>query len=302
MDIHDEAPRGAIDRPDERDFRAEHVFGTVFDGELPKEVDLLKTKAHDQASTKHCTSYAVTHIHEILNTLEHGMSMRFNPEQQWNNQLVDPGTADERVGDYLISALKSLKKFGLDKNNENYPIKSYARLEKADFKKYLAGGLPIFTGMPVTSTNFKKAKYEGVWSGLDGEKVGGHAVCIVGYKEDRVEGTYYTALNSYGDTWGKFKSGTFLVKEKDLPSLFTSYIIYDAADLKYIYKDVTSESPMAEAIEWALNSQVARGYGDDPDPKNRTFLPDRPVTRAEMCQMLMNYHKFYHSNPSGHGK
>ena len=73
---------------------------------------------------------------------------------------------------------------------------------------------------------------EGVWTGLDGERVGGHAFVLTGYKP-----FYKIASNSYGDTWGKFNDGTFLIKNEDVEDLGTCYILYDHKDLKYIFKE-----------------------------------------------------------------
>lgn len=281
----DSVPTGALDMEDERLHNAEHVLGAVFEGELPKSVNLMNIKAHDQKFTNHCTSYGLTHIHEILNTVEYKEEMKFDPEQQWKHQLEYPGTAKESVGDYLVSALKSLHKFGLDRKKKNHPIIRYAKFHKSvdQMKRYLAAGMPIYTGAPTTSTNFKLAKHNGVWGGLDGAKIGGHAFAVVGY-----EPGYFIALNSYGETWGKFGNGTFKIREKDIFVLYSAFVIYDAQDLRLIFKDVSERSDAAEVIEWALEKKIIRGYGDEDDAKKREFRPNNPVTRAEMAYIARN--------------
>lgn len=290
--FNDEVPSGAIDKPDERLFQAEHMLGDIFEGELPKKVSLLKTKASDQGGTSRCTAYALTHVHEILNALEHREEFKFSPEEQWRNQLKYPGTAKEGVGDYLTSALKALRKYGLMRNGKKHEIINYARVvnDPLTIKKYLAAGYPLFTGAPVTNSNFRKAKHEGVWSGIDGEVVNGHAFAIVAYETHSL-GTEYAALNSYGPTWGKFGDGTFIIKEKDLGDLFTIYVVFDASDLRHIFKDVTEKSPMSEAIELCLKEGLIRGYGDEVDPKNREFRPNNGLSRAEAAQLIWNLYQ-----------
>lgn len=299
---------GALDIPDPRDYQAEHIFGSV-SGELPSRVNLLRTEAKQQGATNHCTAYALTHIHEILNAIEHSMQLQFDPNEQWQNQKKYPGTAREEIGDSLQSALKSLRKFGLTYTGNNYPIQQYAQITSSEIKFYLAKKFPIYTGLPTTQTNFETARTTGYWAGIDGAQTGGHAICFVGYDDEGI-----VALNSWGKTWGKFGNGTFYVRESDLQHCHSLYIIYDQADahspapppdptnpsnppstnpppMQYIYKDVTTNSPMAEAIQWGLSKNIARGYGDDPDPKKREFRPKKPVSRAEMLQMLYNFAK-----------
>lgn len=280
---------GALDRPDLRDFRAEHVLGAAEMAGLPDAVDLRPIAAKNQGSTNRCTAYALTHVHEILQFIEHQKKIVLDAEQQWRNQLRDPGTATEKDGDYLQSALQSLRKFGLDDAaGRKYPIRGYAALERKvdDLRGRLAASFPIYTGSLVTKTNFDKAKKTGVWGGNDGPQVGGHAFAIVGY--DDAAGVFI-ALNSYGPSWGKFGDGTFRIRYADVAELFTPYVLYDAADIVRIFRDVTEKSPMVDAIRWARDAGIVRGYGDAPAAEDRDFRPDAPITRAEMVQVLHNF-------------
>ena len=291
---------GAFDLPDARDFHAEHIFGVARPtAELAKKINLLRTTAHNQGNTNRCTAFALTHIHEILNTIEHNLQFQFDPEEQWQNQKKFPGTAREEIGDSLQSALESLRKFGLSREGQNYPIRHYAQIERGEIRNYLAKGFPIFTGFPTTATNFQKARTTGFWGGIDGAQIGGHAICFVGYDENGI-----VALNSWGAKWGKFGNGTFYFREADLASSYSLYIVYDKVDansqnsnsnnptqMQNIFKDVTTNSPMAEAIKWGLEKNIARGYGESSDATQREFRPNQPITRAETIQMLYNFGK-----------
>jgi len=287
---------GCKDVPDNRDFQAEHVLGntTII---LPEEVNLLNISVHNQGKTNHCTSYGLTHIHEILNTVEFSREVELDPEEQWHNQKEYPGTAKEDSGDSLQSALASLKRYGLSYNDgKGYKqlfIENYAVINKTigDFKGWLSKGFPIYTGTAVTSTNYTKAKTTGIWGGLDGANVGGHCIAIVGYNKDG-----FVALNSYGPDWGKYGNGIFIIKYDDVKYLFTSYIIYDRTDIEYIFKDVAINSPMAESIKWALDNKIVNGYGDDPDPKKRFFKPNEPITRAEQIAIIKRLYDLIKNN------
>lgn len=268
--------QGAIDLPDERDFSALHLFGDP-QIELPRFVNLNVVPAHNQGKSMHCTAYALTHIEEILNTLEHKMTALADPEEQWANQRANRGNYPnmEKDGDSLQNALDSLVKYGLANKNtsiqvESYKIEGYARIQKtlSDFKSWLARGFPIYTG----------------WNR--------HCFAIVAYNDSTQT---FTALNSYGPKWGKKKDGTFDISYSDIHKLFTPYIIYDKKDLVMIFKDVSQNSPMAEQIKYCLENGLMVGYGADQDPKKRYFKPDQPVTRAELAAVVSRLHKQFKS-------
>lgn len=271
--MNDTQPSGALDRPDFRDYIAEQILGKD-DIPLPEQVR-LDLKEGDQGKSVMCTCFSAYHAAQIANEMEHKEVLDPLFDKGWELQ----GKLGTRTsnGDYVQTALKSIVKNGLITSDGVYKIDGYARIEKSEINYWLAKGFAIVTSGPVTKTNFKKAKYEGVWTGLDGERVGGHAFVLTGYKP-----FYKIASNSYGDTWGKFNDGTFLIKNEDVEDLGTCYILYDHKDLKYIFKDVTEDSPFAEAIKSLKDKGIMNGYGDG------TFLPNNPVTRAELAQVIYN--------------
>jgi hypothetical protein len=275
--MNDERPVGALDAPDSRDYIAEQILGKD-DAPLPESVRLELTEG-DQGKSSMCTCFSAYHSAQVANEAEHNKELDPLFDKGWELQ----GKFGTRVkeGDYVQTALKSIVKNGLHTSDGIYKIDGYARIPKSEVNYWLSKGFAIVTSMDVTKTNFKKAKHEGIWGGNDGDRVGGHAVCITGYKP-----FYKIVSNSWGSTWGKFNDGTFLVKNEDVKWLGSCYVLYDHKDIKYIFKDVTEESPFAEAIQWAKDNEIVHGYGDG------SFLPEKAVTRAEMVQILHNYSKY----------
>lgn len=263
---------GAEDLPESTDYIASHVLGAE-EVLAPDRVDLRYVLGivHDQKRTLHCTAYGLTHCVEILNALEHGMPCLADPEEQWINQCVNRGvSASIGGGDSLQNALKSYMRFGLFNKGRGPDVVTftgtgYARIENtiADIENWLARGFPIYTGS------------------------GNHCYALIGY--DR-KNEILIALNSYGPKGGKNKDGTFNIKYSDFSKLFSKYIIYDKQDVRMIYRDVSEKSPHAQAIEWCLKQGLMRGYEpeNNPDPVNRFFKPEQPMTRAELAQVLYN--------------
>jgi hypothetical protein len=271
-----QASKGAFDAPDDRDFSAEHILGAE-PVPLPDYVNLNIVPSHDQKRTFHCTSYGLTHVVEILNTLEHNMQIELDPEEQWRHQKHPPDGAQvqppaiEDVGDSLQHALRIFMHFGLENhgNNVNVPVfkaEGYAAIQKtlADYRRWLALGFPVYSG----------------WLG--------HCFAIVGYDDKRKQ---LICKNSYGATWGGKADGTFEIDYFDIPRLFTGYIIYDLKDLMHIFKDVTDKSPFAEAIKFCRDQKFVNGYGEGTDPTQKLFMPDKAISRAELCQILFNIFK-----------
>lgn len=262
--------QGAVDIPDERDYSAEHLFGAL-EVELPPSVNLNNVPSHNQGRSWHCTAYALTHVMEILNTLEFHLQAMADPEEQWANQKFERGGAEsmETEGDSLQNALRTLVKYGLNNKTPaievpKFEITNYAFVENKieSVKKWLAKGMPIYTG------------------------AGNHCFALVGYHDGMQA---FIAKNSYGPTYGKAKDGTFNVPYASFGNLFSKYIVFDKQDLKMIFKDVSESSPMAEAIKFVQEKGLMKGYGSSNEPKERLFMPEKPVTRAELAQVLFNF-------------
>jgi hypothetical protein len=263
---------GTEDLPESTDYVASHLLGEGLTPELDR-VDLRfpQMVIHHQGKTMHCTAYGLTHCVEILNSLEHQLVCQADPEEQWINQCSNRNVAASvGGGDSLQNALKSYMRYGLTNKSQPPSVEKfygtgYARVENtvADMEKWLARGFPIYTGS------------------------GNHCYAIIGYDRKK---QVFIALNSYGPKGGTNKDGTFDVKYSDFSKLFSKYIIYDKQDVRMIFRDVSEKSPYAGPIEWCLKQGIMKGYDpeNNPDPANRFFKPDQPVTRAELAQVIFN--------------
>jgi hypothetical protein len=265
---------GAVDIPSENDFIASHVLGAP-SVELPAEVNLnLLDHTHNQGKTMHCTAYGLTHCLEILNTLEHNLSVLCDPIEQWANQVYISGKEQaqimEKEGCSLQIALRALFKYGLNNKTttipvEKFTIEGYARIENtlADIKRWLAMGYPVYSGS------------------------GRHCYAIVGYSDTKEE---LIALNSYGRPNIKTK-GEFRIPYSKIDTLFSKYILYDKKDLIMIFKDVSESSPFAEDIKAVRDLKLINGYGTGDDPLEKYFRPENPVTRAELAAVVNRLYK-----------
>lgn len=274
---------GGFYKPDPRDYKAEHLLGgaTV---DLPSSV-LLLTAANNQGASVHCSSYAAYHTAKILNEAEHKVKITDLPERGWALQTAFGTSSAE--GDYISSALKSIVKNGFQTTDQIYKIDGYASVDLTidAVKQRLAQGYPLIVLMPVTKNNFREARDSGIWTGLDGQRTGGHFTCICGY-----EPGFFIVLNSYGSQWGRFSNGTFKVPESKISDLQCCYLLYDHKDVvNTLFKDVSDKSWAYEPIKWLKDNDIVSGYEDG------SFRPETPITRAEVAKILFNYHKKFNS-------
>jgi hypothetical protein len=174
----------------------------------------------------------------------------------------------EKEGTSLQVALNAFLKFGLYNKNsmipvEKFKITGYAKIadDLTTIKTWLAKGYPLYSGS------------------------GNHCFAIVGYSDALHE---LIAKNSYGPTWGVNGDGTFGVDYSEVGNLFSKYILYNVIDTPMIFQDVSESSPMARNIKWCLDKKYIYGYGTSDNPLERLFMPEKPITRAEVAQIIYN--------------
>jgi hypothetical protein len=110
----------------------------------------------------------------------------------------------------------------------------------------------------------------------------GHAVVVIGW--DR-EG--WIILNSYNKNWGKWKNGTFKAgfdKTNLLESLFVLFPATTITPINNIFKDVTTASPHADAIQFVKEKGLMKGTDSG------RFEPDRPLTRREAAIIFKRFY------------
>jgi hypothetical protein len=200
---------------------------------------------------------------EIMNTIEFAMQALADPEEQWANQKYERGNPEymEKEGDSLQNALNALLKYGLNNKSpdiklDKFRITGYAKILNTndDIKKWLARGYPVYTG------------------------AGRHCFCIVGY-HDGLQA--FQAKNS-------LKADPFDIKYDETGKLFSKYILHDKIDMSMLFKDVSENSPMASSIKRVADLGIMRGYGNSDNPLERLFMPDKALTRAEVCVIICN--------------
>jgi hypothetical protein len=152
-----------------------------------------------------------------------------------------------------------------------YKSASHRKLDKYDevrrtwyvdlqsVKTALAEGLPVIGGFEAYQNLYE---YQGgIYSRADGPKRGGHAMCIVGYDDEK---RALRIVNSWGTDWGE---RGFMWMAYDL---FESLCVYNAA----VMYDVVE--PVPENITPPVNLNVTKGAHD-----NRISLAWTPVTDAQ---------------------
>lgn len=279
--LYDEVPIDAFDCPDVRDYKAELILGDT-EIEIPEIIRHEFKEGNQGANEKTkvaCTHYAGAHCLQYANEQEHKRAIMPDFFIGWDLQKAY-GTYSAQ-GDLVQTALKSFKDNGLHDIERNvYLVEGYAKIKKDMIDYWLARGFNIYTSTLTTDVNYKKAKHEGIWGGIEGTVKGGHAICITGKEPE-----YKIVSNSYGPEWGFFDDGTFKIKEEDVKHINTCYIIYDKIDMEYIFKDVVDNgSESSNAIKWCKEQGLLQGYQDG------RFGPTDPLTREQYALTLYRQH------------
>lgn len=242
--------------PDKRDYRAEEVLGDA-QIELPKEHRIGRINYKNQGRSVACTAFAAHHVLELMNEKEHNKNIESDPMKGWERQKK-LGTHIPGVGDYIVTALKSVVKNGMSNTeNKKYPVSGYALVSRGwdldpdKIKRFLARGYALETSCKVTKTNFKNAKKTGFLTGNKDRAVAFHAFCLTGYTERG-----FVAANSYGPTWGAFNNGEFIIPYSELKHLSTMYAIYDEKDIQ----------PIPEWGQSAVDKCIKLGWKDWTNP------------------------------------
>lgn len=114
-----------------------------------------------------------------------------------------------KLDDYSAECPQQKPEEELYEKASQHKIKGYAGLFASDettpfklktVKKALASGNPVLIGM-LCPASFHAAK--GVWKPTEKstDKMGGHAMCVVGYDDNQYGGAF-EILNSWGEGWG----------------------------------------------------------------------------------------------------
>lgn len=231
------------DKHDPRDHHYGMYKAIAHASELPTSVDLRDKAAtipfFDQGQLGSCTANAICFLKEyndhIGNTQEEGEFFYLSRLFLYWHERSYEGTTTQDSGAFIRDGFKTLSKIGVcgesffpydistftntpstdaEENAKLHTISQYYRLiGPTMIKQSLANdGLPVVIGIDVYES-FESAEVArtGIVPMPDTSKeqlLGGHAVCVVGYREDG----YFIVRNSWGEGWGD--KGYFYLPEE----------------------------------------------------------------------------------------
>lgn len=194
------------------------------------------------------SAYGARSILEARETGKSGRASAYSPAFLYN-QIALTGCQ----GAYLQDAMESMKKIGaLPAKDFEYDqstcsrkpnstqkssasahrTKGYNRLTKGGYnykvdmdgiRQNLAKGAPVVIGMQVGGTFMRGMEGKAAWTPSQSDYAlrgfGGHAMCVIGYDDNR-QGGSFQIMNSWGERWGdkgvtwvSYKDFDFFVKE-----------------------------------------------------------------------------------------
>lgn len=208
---------GALQDPlDTRD----HITGYKPIGILPSIVNLstYASEVRQQGSANSCTAYSAVAVYEMESRINREEFVEGSEQYNYYNSRILNGLFPDDKGSYLREAFKVIHDFGdcpeklmpyNDKDINYNPgifcgafarffrIKEYLRiLSVPGIKESLNQNHPVSLAIPVTEA----------WIGLtkdtipayDNKVVGGHAIYIIGYDDNKVA---FMIQNSWGKNW-----------------------------------------------------------------------------------------------------
>ena len=250
---------------------------------LPTE---LIPDVRNQGDVNSCVAFSVTNIIQIFNQKEAGKRDRFSPGYVYGRCRDED---DDRKGMIIPEALDYLMKTGAPFENDfpiNEEVPEITELvrsrpdldEKA--KPYRIAGYEVYAWA------IKERKYNAVKEALYSFRVpilgdfdlrgGKHAMAIIGWNDKTQT---FRAVNSWGEEWGNGGIGDVAYSK-----LARGYLIMDAKNSEVLmpFEDVPESEWYCKAVKRVYNAGLMNGTSD------KTFEPDRPMTRAEMAQVLSN--------------
>ncbi|MEO7768470.1 MAG: C1 family peptidase, partial [Ferruginibacter sp.] len=154
---------------------------------------------------------------------------------------------DREAGDYTIKAYTSLTTlFGAISKNEIIAI-----------KKSLAEKKPVIFSIKCYKSLFNVGK-DGIWNmGVNDSITGNHAICIVGYDDNKLGGAF-EILNSWGTDWG---NGGFFWLTYDQLKQYGSYAL-ELMD-REPYDSASTRSMGPPQLKGAFSFVLANDFGNE---------------------------------------
>jgi len=192
-------------------------------------------------------------------------------------------------GTYIADAMYLIKNYGITKYNDfpysdqkcaakpsSYGMQLAGKNKIATFlklanwdnpykladkvKKALANKNPVVIGMRVSSSFYK---VKGVWSGIQVGKLGGHAMVVIGYDDNKYGGAF-ELMNSWGTRWGN--NGFGWIRYADFEKYVkTAYVMVDniknpqPPEPKPSPKPQPKPKPEVVALQGSMTLQLSNG-------------------------------------------
>lgn len=257
--------------------------------ELPKKFMLDKEfipDCRDQESVGSCVGFSITNIMQILNYKETGSRERFSAGYVYGRLRDDD---DKYVGMFIKKTLDYLIKLGacpekdFSRNEEmSYIqdlIKQHPELDEKAFP-YRIKGYEVYNkaNRQTKLNDIKRALMEyntPILTSTDQYREP-HAVCIIGWDDD-IEKFYI--MNSWGPMVGD--KGICKIGYETID---WGYLLVDEKNANVLmpFEDVSEDKWYYKAVQHVYNAGLMNGTSD------KTFDPEKTLTRAEMAQVLVN--------------
>jgi C1A family cysteine protease len=214
------------DHPDHRDVKYKAVKPIL--KSLPPRVDLRPDMPaiDDQGMLGSCTAQAISGLCEYVDKKE-GTDEVWKPSRlfiYFNERMIE-GTVNEDSGAMIRSGMKAINRWGYPDEKlwpydivkftyrppkavydvaKNQRVYQYSRIDQSldQLRCCLAEGFPIVFGFSVyDSFESLDVATSGIMTmpGIDETLIGGHAVLMVGYDDDK---RIWIVRNSWGEGWG----------------------------------------------------------------------------------------------------
>lgn len=166
----------------------------------------------DQADKPMCVAYSAATLKMNQEFIEHKKYYAFDPEWLYSECKKIDGNPDVE-GTYIRAALKVIQDYGYIAKAERYKLKKdtpfkiqkYVRLTSLQqIKEAIYHVGPVVFGMSIDSGFYNPDRY-GVIPEPNNKVLGGHAMCAVGYDDNKKcagsKGAFYVK-NSWGSNYG----------------------------------------------------------------------------------------------------
>ncbi len=192
---------------------------------------------HDQLRTSSCVANATVKALEIKRVMQHGPAAHLDLSRLavyfLAREMMDPSETGSDAGTYVSLAADAIRRFGVCRENQGgsddkafwpfseesvnnsppwlamreaylhkisawYAIQSSGSSRVDDVITALAAGNPVVYG---TKVGRQWQTYDGAILGVQGDIIGGHATCLVGWDP---AGGFFWGENSWGNEWGPY--------------------------------------------------------------------------------------------------